>query len=272
MAPVPVPTPVNDTHVPLLRPSKSLPVQRMVPSLDVSVVPTFTAPLTSSFSKGASTPIPTLEFASTIKSDVLKLLSLIRKNGSVPPCVTISNLASGEEVPRPTCPSASINKELSAAPGRILRGNVLLVSSLIKKLLSFPPTSHACGVKPSETSCSNLIVVLFPSTTCKSTTGASVPMPICPAASITREFALAPAMVLNGMVFPFSSSTMAKWFSPPLVDSFACSIQLLEGKLLPALLSLLSSNFILRLFSLSISVLKPKFSKVVTSRPIPKLP
>ncbi len=52
-------------------------------------------------------------------------------------------LALGESVPIPTAPLLAISIELVGAPGRILKGNLLpVVTSLIKKFVSFPATSQ----------------------------------------------------------------------------------------------------------------------------------
>ena len=113
----------------------------------------------------------------------------------------------GVTVPKPIFPFAAITKVLLGAPGLILNGSVLpLVTSLIKKLVSFPATSQLCGVKPSLPSCSMRMAGLLPVVICKSTTGAAVPKPTFPLSAIKKAFVGADAKILKGILPAVASS------------------------------------------------------------------
>ena len=115
--------------------------------------------------------------------------------------------AFGVAVPKPIFPFAAINKAFSGAPGLIRNGSVLpLVTSLIKKLASFPAISQICGVKPLLASCSMRKTGELPSAICNFTTGASVPKPIFPLAAIKKAFAGAPAKILKDIISAVASS------------------------------------------------------------------
>ncbi len=111
-------------------------------------------------------------------------------------------------VPKPMVPVAAINNELLGAPGLILKGNKLpFVTSLTKKFVSFPATSHVWAVQPLAPFCSKRKVGESPSVTCNSTTGVSVPKPTFPLFPTYKALAPAPANILNGIFKAVASVT-----------------------------------------------------------------
>ena len=181
----------------------------------------------------------------------------------------VSSLKPALALPMPTLPLAAMLRLLVGAPGRIRNGSGLpRVTSRMKKFASLQAMSQVYGEKTPLGYCSRRRAGVLLLRQCISSTGVDVPKQTLPAEDTKIELARARALTRNTWRLAVECS-MAKKLEPRLAVSLAINRESLAGN---ALMTLVSSKKIRRLFSLRTMVSEPKAIPLAQSKPTHRLP